>query len=143
MIEGILNYLNLLNTNKIFWGVTMIMVNIGSRYVLGDLGKFHEYILTQNIVKKIITFCLFFVATRDVITSFALTLIYIVVIDGMLHEKRNFCILPKKFKERFTTTVTEDEYKKALNIVELYQKNNAGKKQKDIYDLYKESKQNI
>lgn len=143
MLDIILSYINLLNTNKIFWGVTMIMVNLGSRYVIGDLGKFHEFVLGQDIVKKIITFCLFFVATRDVMISFILTLVYIVVIDGMLHEKRNFCILPQKYKERFSSKITEEDYKKALNTIELYEKENKNIKPKNVYELYKKSVQDI
>lgn len=119
----------------------MIMVNLGSRYVIGDLGKFHDYILNQEIVKKIITFCLFFVATRDITISFVLTILYVIVIDGMLHEKRAFCILPQKMKEKFVAHISEDEYKKALNIISLYEKQNNPKTEEhnDIYNIYKTS----
>ena len=37
IMDTILTYINTLNNNKIFWGVTMIMVNLGSRFVIGDL----------------------------------------------------------------------------------------------------------
>lgn len=143
MFEDIFEYINILNTNKVFWGVTMIMVNLGSRYVIGDLGKFHEYLLSHDIVKKIIVFCLFFAATRDIIISFTLTILYIIVIDGMLHEKRKFCILPNKLKEKFTVNISEEEYKKALNIVHLYENKNIINDNVHNYDLYKEYKQNI
>lgn len=123
----------------------MIMVNIGSRYVIGDLGKFHDYILNQEIVKKIIIFCLFFVATRDVTVSFVLTILYVIVIDGMLHEKRNFCILPQKMKEKFTSKVSDDEYKKALNVISLYEKQDINEKteNQDVYEIYKKSIENL
>ena len=73
----------------------MLLLNIGSRYVVADLGKTHEKLLNNEIVKKIVVFCMFFIATRDVIVAFLLTLVYVVIIDGLLHEKRKFCIVPK------------------------------------------------
>jgi hypothetical protein len=84
------------NNNKIVWGLTMLLMNFGSRYIVGDLGKAHDAILSNQIVKKLIVFSLFFVATRDVLTAFLLTIVYIVVIDGILHEKSKFCIVPRK-----------------------------------------------
>ena len=86
----------LANNNKLFWGLTMLLMNFGSRYIVGDLGKSHEKILTNHIVKKAIVFSLFFVATRDIIIAFILTIVYIIVIDGILHDKSKFCIVPKK-----------------------------------------------
>lgn len=127
--------IELLNNNKILWGVTMLMLNFGSRFVVADLGKFHEYILTNNIVKKLIVFSMFFVATRDIITAFLLTLIYIFVIDGLLHEKRKFCIVPKKFKDS-NIVVSEEQYLQAKQKVIDYEM----KKNKTIivdeYDKY-------
>ena len=94
-------FITLLNNNKVVWGVTMLLLNVGSRYIVADLGKFHESILTNEYVKKIILFSMFFVATRDIITAFLLTILYIFVIDGLLHEKRKFCIVPNKYKTIF------------------------------------------
>ena len=118
-------YLDLLNNNRILWGVTMIMLNIGSRFVIADLGKFHESLLTNEYVKKLILFCMFFVATRDILVAFVLTILYIIVVDGMLHEKRKFCIIPKRYIDELTKKsaeqVNEHQYLEAKKVVMAYE----------------------
>lgn len=134
-MEALFEYISYLNGNKFFWGVTMLFLNFGSRYVINDLGRIHEKILETELVKKIITFSLFFVATRDIIIAFVLTILYILIVDGVLHEKRKFSIVPKMF----TTNVSDDEYKKALDIVRRYEDNKDNALDTDVYELYKES----
>ena len=95
MLAHVFEYIDYFNTNKFVWGLSMLLLNFGAKYVVGDLGRVHEMILASEVTKKIIIFSLFFVATRDIITAFILTLIYIFVIDGLLHEKRKFCIVPQ------------------------------------------------
>lgn len=63
-----------INHNKIMWGVSMLLLQFGARFVLGDLGKAHEVLLSHEITKKLIIMAMFFVATRDVVVSFVLTL---------------------------------------------------------------------
>jgi hypothetical protein len=40
--------IDFLNNNKIVWGVTMLLLNFGSRFIIADLGKFHESLLTNE-----------------------------------------------------------------------------------------------
>lgn len=135
----------MLNGNKFFWGVTMLLLNFGSRYIIGDLGKIHDRILGNEIVKKIITFSLFFVATRDIITAFILTVAYVIIVDGLLHEKRKFCILPEKYRN--LPDISDDEYKRARDIVQRYEggattttpTQASNEKPKKIFELYKEA----
>jgi hypothetical protein len=118
------NVLMVLNQNKIAWGLSMLLLNFGSRYVIADLGKFHEMILSHQITKKLIVFAMFFVATRDILTSFILALAYIIIIDGILHEKRKFCILPKAITHKVNSSynnVSKDDYNKAKSIINMYE----------------------
>lgn len=139
MYEFIPVALNFLNNNKFFWGVTMLLLNFGSKYIIGDLGKIHEKILSSEIVKKLIIFSLFFVATRDIIIAFVLTILYILIIDGILHEKRQFCLVPERFIEE--DQVPEVEYHRALKVLAKYEKENKVtelfKEPVDKYELYK------
>lgn len=123
-LATITNALGSINSNKIFWGMSMLMLNFGARYVVADLGKTHEIILSHEITKKLIVLSLFFVATRDILMSFILTVAYIVVIDGMLHEKRRFCIVPKRIvatAHSQQNSISQDDYMKAKNIIDKYE----------------------
>jgi hypothetical protein len=129
-----------INSNKILWGMSMLMLNFGARYVVADLGKAHEVILSHEITKKLIVLSLFFVATRDILMSFLLTVAYIVVIDGILHEKRKFCLVPKSVIETATTKqniISKDDYLKARDIMNKYEMNQEN--DKDIIELNKKT----
>jgi hypothetical protein len=134
----ILEYLAMLNNNKILWGISMILLNMGSRYVIADIGKLNEKILANELFKKVILYAMFFVATRDLIVSFLLTILYTILIDGILHEKRNFHI----FKNIITVDrqVSEQEYNNAKGIIKRYEEQKAKKdnssEQQDMYMNY-------
>lgn len=157
-----IEHLQLLNNNKLFWGITMVLMNIGSRYVVTDLGKIHERILTNELVKKVIIFSMFFVATRDILTAFMLTVSYTFVVDGLLHEKRKFCIVPRKFITSTSNsntnnisgitnthvgvkdnknTISNEDYLRAKNIVDNYEKNVHLENNINInlFDIYKKN----
>jgi hypothetical protein len=85
----------LAGNNKLVWGLTMLMMNLGARYIAADMGASHEIILNNHIAKKLIVFSLFFVATRDIPISVLMTILYVIVIDGLLHDKSKYCIVPK------------------------------------------------
>ena len=86
--------LQAINDNKYVWGVALLLLNIGSRYLATDLGKFHEKILSNDLVKRFVLFALFFVATRDVLIALTLTLVFSVIVYGFLHEKSRFSLVP-------------------------------------------------
>lgn len=83
-----------LNENKYFAGVALIALNLGSRYLAADLGKFHETVLSNDLVKRFVLFSLFFVATRDVIIALTLTLVFSILVYGFLHERSRFSLVP-------------------------------------------------
>lgn len=112
---------SLLNTSKIFSGVSMLLINLGSRHVIADLGIAHEKILTNEYVKVIIILAMFFVATRDIIISFCLTVLYIIIVDGLLHEKRPFSLIPERFK---AGSPSKKEYDNACDVINKYKKIN-------------------
>jgi hypothetical protein len=143
MSDIFLQNLMSLNNSKVLAGISIILMNVGSRYVISDLGIVHNKILASEAFKKIIVFAMFFVATRDVLVAFMLTIAYIIIVDGILHEKRKFCIVPKKYFAN-TPPVTEQEYNKAKEIIKLYESNKNTNKSSlennlNVYDIYKKN----
>lgn len=134
MIEYLSLFVNILNNNKLLLGISMLLLNFGSRHVVADLGYFQEKFLASGIMKKIIVLSLFFVATRDIVISLCLTIIYIIIIDGLLHEKRKFCILPNKYKNS-VDMISEKDYIEAQKKIEKYQ-NQKETTTVDNYDNY-------
>ena len=114
-----------INQNKIVWGVSMLLLQFGARFVLGDLGKAHEVMLSHDITKKLVVMAMFFVATRDIVVSFILTIAYIVIVDGILHEDRQFSLVPSVVRQKIAQDVAgkipKEDYKKAKDIVKLFE----------------------
>jgi uncharacterized membrane protein len=105
-----------LNNNKYFVGMMMVMLNLGSRYIFLELGKSHDAFFNQKIVRRLLIFTIFFVATRDIIASMLLTVIFIVFFLELTHENSKYCILPKGMIKLDTNDdgyVTADEVKRA------------------------------
>ena len=67
-----------IGTNKLLIGVFMIFMNIGSRYIELKLTKGQEMIL-KNIAREVLIFTIAFVATKDLILSFIITCIFIIL----------------------------------------------------------------
>ena len=70
--------------NKIFIGLVMIMVNIGARFIIEELSDEHREIAKGETFRKIVIFCSVFMATRDIMISLIVTIIFIVVMNEVL-----------------------------------------------------------
>ena len=122
--------------NKLFVGLNIFIMNIGSRFVIMEVGKTHEKLLSNDLVKKVVLFCMFFVATRDIMTSVILTFAFIVLMQGLLNENSKFNILPKYFRNAADQmmgmpglpgtpgmqgpVVSEQEYRVAMSTIEKF-----------------------
>jgi hypothetical protein len=116
-----LQIINSLNTSKLLVGVCMIMFNIGSKYILIDLSKSQEQLLKSFVLRRITLFCIFFVATRDLVVSFVLTASFVVLALNLFNEDSKYNIMPKSF---FDTVYTLEEYHMARKIIDEYEKAN-------------------
>ena len=92
--------LTLVGSNKIFIGIAMIIMNLGSRYIVNDITPEHEAIMKSSLFKKVVMFCIVFVATRDIMTAIILTFAFSVIMGGLLNKSSGFYI-SKPTKIRF------------------------------------------
>jgi len=110
-------------TNKLLIGVLMIFMNIGSRYIELKLTKGQEMIL-KNIAREVLIFTIAFVATKDLIISFIITGIFIILANFVFNEKSKYSILPEKYKKLASlidtnkdNVISENEINKAYDIL--------------------------
>lgn len=83
-----------LGNNKAFLGLCVILMNVGSRHVANEVTQTQNYILSFPIFKYIILFCMCFLTTRDIRTSFVLTISFFLTIKALLNEKSKFNVIP-------------------------------------------------
>jgi len=122
--------INNVNTNPYFAGLMMILLNIGSKYVVMEISDTQEQFLSNVIVRRLLVFTIFFIGTRDIYISFIMTAIFIVFVSGLFNEKSKYCILPKKMKytPKEGRTISEEEIKYAEKILDLAQEQQKEKK---------------
>jgi hypothetical protein len=138
MIEGIFGplapFLQSVNNSKLFAGFVMILLNIGSRYVKIDISKSQEQYLRKSLGRHILIFAITWLGTKDILIALAITGIFNVLIDYLLNEESNLCIIPKKYREYENIldldgdgVVTEEEINKATAILEKAKEKNRKK----------------
>ena len=82
------NTMEVLNDNKLFIGVMMIVMNIGSRHLLDEFSANPEEYSRNLVLRRIAIFALCFTATRDIITSVLLTAGFIIIATGVSRRSR-------------------------------------------------------
>ena len=100
--------LETLNSSKLFAGLMMIFLNIGSKFVTIELSSNQKQFLANSILRQVLVFAVAFVGTRDLLTSLVLTAVFTILVDGLLHESSPISILPKSFLSADATKETNN-----------------------------------
>lgn len=118
------NSLLSINNSKIFAGIIMIIINIGSRYIPLGFSKAQEEFI-KSAAKEILIFAFVWMATHDIFTSIILTILFTIIVEYLLNENSKFCIMPDKYKHigKLIDTnsdgiITETEIRRAEEILE-------------------------
>lgn len=131
-------YLNNINTSKLFIGITMIMLNVGSKYVDFKFTKGQEKLLREGLAREILIFAIVFMGTRDIIYAILLTAAFIILSEFAFNEKSKYCIVPERMKTISAIVdtnndgiISPEEEAKALDVLnkaERYRKRDMQKK---------------
>jgi hypothetical protein len=121
MNETIYSICNKVNSSKLAIGIAMIMFNIGSKFLVVDMSKTQELFFKNVVIRRITLFSIFFVATRDLITSMVLTASFVVIAMGLFNERSKFYVLPNK--AFYDDVYTLQEYEMSKKIIKAYEEN--------------------
>lgn len=98
-----------LNENKYFIGFTMILLNIGARFIIDELDEDLRKIISQSFVRRFFIFCSFFMATRDIVTSLILTVVFVIIINEFLGKEET------EGPKEESASYNKDELNKTIN----------------------------
>jgi len=102
--------------NKYFIGVVMIMMNIGARFMIEELTpKQKEFINTQYF-RRFIVFCAFFAATRDLLATVTLTIIFILFVGEFSTDSND---VKNQKKKKITNIDIQNELNSVINKVRM------------------------
>ena len=139
MLNNFKRSLATFNNSKFLLGVTMLLLNVGSRYVELGFSKTQEQALRNGLGREIFIFAVVFMGTRDIIISIMMTASFIVLSDYLLNERSRFCIMPKSMKKIANVidfnndgVITPDEEEKALELLRKAEKQKNFQKQAEF-----------
>lgn len=92
--EGVNN----LNNSKVFAGVIMILLNVGSKFINIQFSKSTEEYLKMTVTKELLVFAMAWMGTRDCIAAFVLTIIFTIFSEHLLNEESEICLVPHHYR---------------------------------------------
>lgn len=123
-------------SNKLFTGLIILMMNIGSKYVMLELSPTQEALVKNVITRQILIFCMVWLGTKDLIMSLILTAVFHVLTTYLFNENSRFCVIPRQFQilkkavdENKDGKISDVELNNAIRVLEKAKK----EKQQDIY----------
>ena len=117
-----------LNTSKVFTGLMIITLNIGSRFVNLNLSKSMESYLKYTFSKQILIFAIIWMGTRDIYIALIGVIIFTILMDYLFNEESEYCCLPETFvnqhKEMLDNkdNVSEEDVVKVKITIEKFEK---------------------
>tara|TARA_B110000305_G_C18828757_1_gene354776 strand:- start:191 stop:487 length:297 start_codon:yes stop_codon:yes gene_type:complete len=63
------------------------MLNIGARFIIDELDDDLRNIVSNTFVRRVVIFCSFFMATKDLFTAIILTIIFVIFINEVFAKE--------------------------------------------------------
>ena len=89
-----MNVLAHVNASKLLVGAASLMLNFGSRALIGELTATQQRAFQHPMVKRLVVLCMYFVFTRDLMLSAGMALVTIVSLEALFNEGSRFCVMP-------------------------------------------------
>lgn len=90
--------LGVFNTNLYFVGIMMLILNLGGRFIAMEITKEQEHFFQNPWVRRFLIFVVIFVATRNLLISFWLTIIVVLILGYLFNENSSLWLIGKAGK---------------------------------------------
>ena len=97
----------------------MILVNLGARFIIDELGDDIRSLMSDKIIRKIFIFCAVFMATRDILTSFILTVVFVIIINEFFGKEE----IEKESSDNNDSSYNKTELEKTIQQLKNVQNN--------------------
>ena len=87
LLESLQKGSEVLNDNKYFFGIVMISLNIGARFIIDELRDEHRQIINNAFIRRVFIFCAFFMSTKDVVKATFMTIIFVILLNEVFAEE--------------------------------------------------------
>ena len=120
-IDNLKDSLSCINDNKYIIGLTMIMLNIGARFIIDELDDDLRSLVTNAYIRRVVIFCSFFMATKDVFTSLILTIVFVIIINEFLVTEKDEKGEKQQKKQEGGATFNKQELDKTIQKLKTIQ----------------------
>ena len=76
-----------INENKYLLGLMMILVTVGGRFIISELNEEQKKNINNKTLRRLFIFGVFFMATRDIVTSLILTIVFVLTISELFNDE--------------------------------------------------------
>jgi hypothetical protein len=90
VLEHVDKAVNFLNTNTVFAGIMLLLLNVGSRFIAHELSDDDNEYSQNLIIRRLAIFAVCFVGTKDLVVSLILTAVFVVLSAGIFRGKGPF-----------------------------------------------------
>ena len=137
------NHVMYLNNSKFFAGVIMILLNVGSKFIVIQFSKSTEEYMKYSVTKQLLVFAMAWMGTRDIYTALGLTAVFTILSDHLFNEESQLCIVPHKYrvlKKLMDTNndgeVSEPELAAAIAVLEKAKKEKQKQLQQNAFSKF-------
>ena len=142
-ISYINHHIMYLNNSKFFAGVIMILLNIGSKFIVIQFSKSTEEYMKYSVSKQLLVFAMAWMGTRDIYTALGLTAVFTILSDYLFNEESSLCIVPPNYRvlHKLIDTnndgeVSEVELSAAVAVLEKAKREKQRKAQKEAFTKF-------
>jgi hypothetical protein len=143
ILEKIQSKLNVVNNSKLFTGIMMICLNIGSKFITVKLSKSQEEFMRNYVIREVLIFAACWMGTRDILLSIILTASFFVLTEHLFHEESSFCIIPdylNKLRDVIDTNndgeISPEEIDNAIKLLTKAKNQKTSKKREEVYKYF-------
>jgi hypothetical protein len=142
-ISYINHHIMYMNNSKFFAGVIMILLNIGSKFIVIQFSKSTEEYMKYSVSKQLLIFAMAWMGTRDIYTALGLTAVFTILSDYLFNEESSLCIVPPNYRvlHKLIDTnndgeVSEVELSAAVAVLEKAKREKQRKAQKEAFTKF-------
>ena len=143
VLKAIQSNMDVINNSKIFTGLIMIALNIGSKFITIKLSKSQEEYMKNYVAREVLIFAICWMGTRDVVISLILTFSFYIITEFLFHEESSLCIMPgylKSIQDSIDLNgdgeISQDEIDQSLKLLSKAKDTHTAKKKQDVYRYF-------
>jgi len=101
--------INSFNSNPYFIGFMMLLLNLGGRHFATALTPEQDKFFQSPWFRRILTFVIFFVGTRNVIVSFVMTIIFVLLLAFVFNDESSLFLFKPSLNNENVKKVKKEE----------------------------------